>query len=136
MSAVDGSAALTPAPDGTAAQDAEEEEYERTHRETATPPDELRAALTTDVADAHGAQDALRRWLQSIPARHAEVFQMTQEVFSDQQIADTLGITERSVHSYRALALKRLRELAASSGHKGESIELELRLPEQRVASG
>ncbi|GID26858.1 RNA polymerase sigma factor [Paractinoplanes brasiliensis] len=91
-------------------------EHTRSRREAATAPHELPATSTADVADSHGAQDALNRWLQRIPPRHAEVFQMTQEVFTDQQIADTLGIAERSVHHYRALALKRLRELAAADG--------------------
>lgn len=91
-------------------------EHARALREAATAPHELPAAPSVDIADSHGARDALRRWLQRMPPRLAEVFQMVQEGFSDQRIASTLGIAERSVQCYHALARKRLRELAEEDG--------------------
>ncbi|MFG1757980.1 RNA polymerase sigma factor [Micromonospora echinofusca] len=92
-------------------------DHQRRQRETAVAPEDLPPAPHPDIADVWEAQEALRTWLHQLPSRHAEVFQMSREGFSNQEIARALGLTENSVRSYKVAARKRLRELAEEAGY-------------------
>ena len=92
-------------------------EYERLQREAAMAPEALPPVPQPDVADVWGAQDLLRGWLQQLPPRHAEVFQMSREGFSNREIAAVLGIAEISVRSYKAAAKGQLRRMAERAGY-------------------
>jgi len=91
-------------------------DHERRQREAVVAPEDLPPSPQSDIADAWEAQETLRGWLNQLPARHAEVFQMSQEGFCNQEIANILGLTENSVRSYKTAAKKRLRELAEDAG--------------------
>ncbi|MEU8259465.1 RNA polymerase sigma factor [Micromonospora sp. NPDC048999] len=90
---------------------------ERRQREAPVAPEDLPPEPHPDIADVWAAQEALRAWLHQLPSRHAEVFQMSREGFSNQEIARVLGLTENSVRSYKVAARKRLRELAEAAGY-------------------
>ncbi|WP_247669388.1 RNA polymerase sigma factor [Micromonospora sp. H61] len=92
-------------------------ELHRRQREAAVAPEDLPPAPHTDIADAWEAQETLRTWLHHLPSRHAEVFQMSREGFSNQEIARILGLAETSIRSYKLAAKKRLRELAEEAGY-------------------
>ncbi|MCZ7440381.1 sigma-70 family RNA polymerase sigma factor [Micromonospora sp. WMMC241] len=88
----------------------------RRHREAAVAPEDLPPAPHSDIADVWEAQETLRAWLRQLPARHAEVFQMSREGFSNREISRILGLAETSVRSYKAAARKGLGELAERAG--------------------
>lgn len=92
-------------------------EWQRRQREAAVAPEDLPPAPHSDIADAWEAQETLRVWLHQLPSRHAEVFQMSREGFSNQEIARVLGLAENSVRSYKLAAKRRLRELAEEAGY-------------------
>jgi RNA polymerase sigma factor (sigma-70 family) len=92
-------------------------ERDRIHRESATAPEDLPPKPQPGPTDSWEAQDLLRGWLQQLPPRHAEVFQMSREGFSNQEIAFVLGLAEISVRSYKASARKQLRQLAETAGY-------------------
>lgn len=92
-------------------------ELQRRQREAAVAPEDLPPAPHTDIADAWEAQETLRTWLHHLPSRQAEVFQMSREGFSNQEIARILGLAETSIRSYKLAARKRLRELAEEAGY-------------------
>ncbi|MFC8847716.1 MULTISPECIES: RNA polymerase sigma factor [unclassified Micromonospora] len=92
---------------------------QRHQREAVMAPEDLPAVPHSNMADAWEAQETLRGWLHQIPARHAEVFQMAREGFSNQEIARILGLTENSVRSYKVAARRGLRELAEEAGYTG-----------------
>ncbi|WBB73454.1 sigma-70 family RNA polymerase sigma factor [Micromonospora sp. WMMD1128] len=89
---------------------------DRRQREAAVAPEDLPPAPHSDIADVWEAQETLRAWLRQLPARHAEVFQMSREGFSNQEIARILGLTENSVRCYKAAAKRGLGELAEEAG--------------------
>ncbi|MEE3919240.1 sigma factor-like helix-turn-helix DNA-binding protein [Micromonospora sp. BRA006-A] len=91
-------------------------DHDRRQREAAVAPEDLPPSSHSDIADVWEAQETLRGWLHQLPARHAEVFQMSREGFSNQEIAGILGLTENSVRSYKTAARKRLGELAEEAG--------------------
>ncbi|MBB5111015.1 sigma-70 family RNA polymerase sigma factor [Micromonospora echinospora] len=91
-------------------------DHDRRQREAAVAPEDLPPSSHSDIADAWEAQETLRGWLHQLPVRHAEVFQMSKEGFSNQEIARILGLTENSVRSYKAAAKKGLCELAEKAG--------------------
>ncbi|MGY4908705.1 RNA polymerase sigma factor [Micromonospora aurantiaca (nom. illeg.)] len=91
-------------------------DHDRRQREAAVAPEDLPPSSHSDIADVWEAQETLRGWLHQLPARHAEVFQMSREGFSNQEIASILGLTENSVRSYKTAAKKRLGELAEEAG--------------------
>ncbi|GGO17535.1 RNA polymerase sigma factor [Micromonospora parathelypteridis] len=93
-------------------------ELHRRQREAAVAPEDLPPAPHIDIADAWEAQETLRTWLHHLPSRQAEVFQMSREGFSNQEIARFLGLAENSVRSYKQAAKKRLRELAEEAGYR------------------
>lgn len=92
-------------------------ERQRRQREAAVAPEDLPPAPHPGVADVWEAQETLRGWLQQLPSRHAEVFQMDREGFSNREIARLLGLAENSVRSYKLAAKRRLRELAGEAGY-------------------
>jgi RNA polymerase sigma factor (sigma-70 family) len=92
-------------------------ERDRIRREAAMAPEDLPPKPHSEPADAWEAQEILRGWLQQLPPRHAEVFQMSREGFSNQEIALVLGLAEISVRSYKASARKQLRRLAETAGY-------------------
>lgn len=92
-------------------------ERQRRQREAAVAPEDLPPVRHSDVADAWEAQETLRAWLHRLPSRHAEVFQMSREGFSNQEIARILGLADNSVRSYKQAAKRRLRELANEDGY-------------------
>ncbi|MFJ8579036.1 RNA polymerase sigma factor [Micromonospora sp. NPDC093277] len=92
-------------------------ERQRRQREAAVAPEDLPPAPHPDIADVWEAQETLRTWLHQLPSRHAEVFQMSREGFSNQEIARVLGLAENSVRSYKLAARRRLRELAEEAGY-------------------
>ncbi|MGX4657356.1 RNA polymerase sigma factor [Micromonospora sp. SCSIO 07396] len=92
---------------------------QRRQREAAVAPEDLPPTPHPDIADVWEAQDALRTWLHQLPARHAEVFQLAREGFTNPEIARLLGLTENSVRSYKVAARRRLRELAEEAGYPG-----------------
>jgi RNA polymerase sigma factor (sigma-70 family) len=92
-------------------------EHDRRQREAATPPEHLPAGPQSDLADAWEAQEMLRSWLQQLPPRQAEVFQMAREGFSNNEIARILGLADISVRRYKAAAKQRLRQLAEETGY-------------------
>ena len=92
-------------------------EYDRRQRETATPPEDLREGSQADLADAWAAQETLRGWLQQLPPRQAEVFQMAREGFSNKDIAHILGLADISVRRYKVAAKQHLRQLAEQAGY-------------------
>ena len=73
--------------------------------------------------DAFEAQEQLWAWLQNLRPRQVEVFKMTRLGFTNAEIARTLGVGDWSVRSYKAAALKRLRELAEEDGYGGDDRE-------------
>ncbi|GAB3056256.1 RNA polymerase sigma factor [Micromonospora schwarzwaldensis] len=89
---------------------------ERRQREAAVAPEDLPPAPHSDIADEWEAQETLRSWLLQLPARHAEVFQMHREGFSNREISRILGLTENSVRCYKAAAKRGLGELAEKAG--------------------
>ncbi|MEV0006034.1 sigma-70 family RNA polymerase sigma factor [Micromonospora sp. NPDC050980] len=89
---------------------------DRRQREAAVPPEDLPPAPHSDIADEWEAQETLRAWLLQLPARHAEVFQMSREGFSNREISRILGLTENSVRCYKAAAKRGLGELAEKAG--------------------
>jgi len=92
-------------------------EHQRRLREAAVAPEDLPPTPRhADIADTWEAQDALRAWLHQLPPRQAEVFQMTREGFSNQEVALILGLAETSVRFYKAAAKRRLRESAEAAG--------------------
>jgi RNA polymerase sigma factor (sigma-70 family) len=94
-------------------------EHDRRKREAAMPPDDLPPGPQASLADAWEAQETLRSWLQQLPPRAAEVFQMSREGFSNDEIARILGLADNSVRSYKASALQQLRQLAKAAGYQG-----------------
>ncbi|GAA2703314.1 RNA polymerase sigma factor [Actinoplanes palleronii] len=92
-------------------------EHDRRQRERAMPPEDLPPEAKPDIADAWEAQETLRTWLQQLPARQAEVFQMSREGFSNQEIARILGLADISVRRYKAAARQHLRQLAEQAGY-------------------
>ncbi|MEU4620790.1 RNA polymerase sigma factor [Actinoplanes sp. NPDC023801] len=92
-------------------------EQDRRQREAAPLPDEVPVGPQSDLADAWEAEELLRGWLQQLPPRHAEVFQMSREGFSNQEIARALGLTDNSVRSYKVAARQQLRQLAERAGY-------------------
>ncbi|WP_431905601.1 RNA polymerase sigma factor [Micromonospora carbonacea] len=94
-------------------------DHQRHLREAAMAPEDLPTTPHSNIADVWEAQELLRGWLHRLPARHAEVFQMAQEGFSNQEIARVLGLTENSVRSYKVAARRGLRELAEEAGYVG-----------------
>ncbi|MFI6129671.1 RNA polymerase sigma factor [Micromonospora sp. NPDC051141] len=92
---------------------------QRCQREAAMAPEDLPPVPRSNIADVWEAQETLRGWLHQLPTRHAEVFQMAQEGFSNQEIARILGLTENSVRSYKVAARRGLRELAEEAGYTG-----------------
>jgi RNA polymerase sigma-70 factor (ECF subfamily) len=93
-------------------------ERDRIRREAAMAPEDLPPKPQPEPTDAWEAQDILRGWLQQLPPRPAQVFQMSREGFSNQEIALVLGLAEISVRSYKAAARKQLRQLAETAGYK------------------
>ena len=91
-------------------------EQSRRQREAARAPENLPPVPQPGPADAWEAQDLLRGWLHQLPPRHAEVFQMDREGFSNEDIARLLGLADISVRSYKAAAKSRLRQLAEAAG--------------------
>jgi RNA polymerase sigma factor (sigma-70 family) len=94
-------------------------EHDRRQREAAMPPDDLPPGPQANLADAWEAQETLRSWLQQLPPRAAEVFQMSREGFSNDEIARILGLADNSVRSYKTSALQQLRQLAKADGYQG-----------------
>ncbi|GLW33000.1 RNA polymerase sigma factor [Actinoplanes regularis] len=92
-------------------------EHDRRQREAVMPPEVLPVGTHSDLTDAWEAQETLRGWLQQLPARHAEVFQMSREGFSNQEIARILGLADNSVRSYKVAARQQLRQLAEEAGY-------------------
>jgi len=92
-------------------------EHTRIFRESATAPEDLPPKSQPEPTDSWEAQDMLRGWLQQLPRRHALVFQMSREGFSNQEIALVLGLAETSVRSYKASAKSQLRQLAETAGY-------------------
>ncbi|MEU8220452.1 RNA polymerase sigma factor [Micromonospora taraxaci] len=92
-------------------------ELQRRQRESAVAPEDLPPAPHTDISDAWEARETLRTWLHHLPLRQAEVFQLSREGFSNQDIARLLSLAENSVRSYKLAARKRLRELAEEAGY-------------------
>lgn len=92
-------------------------EQTRILRESATAPEDLPPKPQSVPTDSWEAQDMLRDWLQQLPPRHAVVFQMSREGFSNQEIALILGLAELSVRSYKASAKRQLRQLAETAGY-------------------
>lgn len=92
-------------------------EHDRLQRVTAMAPEELPPSDLPELADAWEVQETLRGWLQQLPPRHAEVFQMSREGFSNQEIALVLGLADISVRSYKTAAKRQLRELAEKAGY-------------------
>lgn len=92
-------------------------EQTRILRESATAPENLPPKPHAVPTDSWEAQDMLRGWLQQLPPRHALVFQMSREGFSNQEIALVLGLAEISVRSYKASAKRHLRQLAETAGY-------------------
>jgi RNA polymerase sigma factor (sigma-70 family) len=92
-------------------------ERDRRRRETATRPEGLDRAARQDPTEAWEAQDILRDWLQQLPPRQAEVFQMDRAGFSNREIALILGIADISVRSYKVAARQHLRRLAEAAGY-------------------
>lgn len=92
-------------------------EWQRRQREAAVAPENLPPTPHSDITNAWEAQETLRVWLHQLPSRHAEVFQMSHEGFSNKEIARVLGLTENSVRSYKLAAKRRLRELAEKAGY-------------------
>ncbi|WP_309238578.1 RNA polymerase sigma factor [Actinoplanes aureus] len=80
-------------------------------------PEDLPPAPQQDLADAWEAQETLRGWLQQLPPRHAEVFQMSREGFSNLEIARILGLADTSVRGYKTAARRQLRQLAEQAGY-------------------
>ncbi len=91
--------------------------YGRFRREEATAPESLPPVPQSDLADVWEAQETLQRWLQQLPPRHADVFQMSCEGFSNREIAAILGLADISVRSYKAAAKRELRQLAEQDGY-------------------
>ena len=95
-------------------------EYRRLERQAGTAPQDLPSTAQADPADDWEAQQLLWDLLRRIPPRHAEVFVMSQEGFTNHDIARILGLAEMSVRSYKAAAIKRLKELAGED-EEGDS---------------
>ncbi|GAA0562379.1 hypothetical protein GCM10010172_51990 [Paractinoplanes ferrugineus] len=93
-------------------------EHDRGRRETATAPEDLPTGAQPSLADTWEAQETYRGWLQQLPPRHAEVFQMSRHGFSNEEIARTLGLADTSVRHYKAAANRQLRQLAEQAGYK------------------
>jgi RNA polymerase sigma factor (sigma-70 family) len=92
-------------------------EHDRRRREAAVPPEDLPPGPQQNLADAWEAQETLRGWLQRLPPRHAEVFQMSREGFSNHEIAHILGLADTSVRGYKTAARRQLRQLAEEAGY-------------------
>jgi len=98
-----------------------EQERQRTRvRRESTATRDLPSVTSGVPGDAYEAQELLRAWLQKLPPRQAEVFQLVRLGFTNAEIARTLGLGEWSVRSYKSQALKRLRELAEEAGYGGD----------------
>jgi RNA polymerase sigma factor (sigma-70 family) len=87
--------------------------------ESVTAPQDLPPVALNDPAGAWVDGENQRYWLLQLPARPAEVFAMSLEGFKNAEIARILGLTEMSVRSYKATAVRRLRELAREIGEQG-----------------
>jgi RNA polymerase sigma factor (sigma-70 family) len=92
-------------------------EHGRCQRETAMAPEDLPAGSQPNLTDRWEAQELLRGWLQQLPPRQAEVFQMSRHGFSNDEIARTLGLADASVRHYKAAANRQLRQLAEQAGY-------------------
>ncbi|WP_328341054.1 RNA polymerase sigma factor [Micromonospora sp. NBC_00421] len=101
----------------TTARNKIRKDRQRRQRETAVAPEDLPPAPDSDIADVWEARETLRNWLHQLPSRHAEVFQMSREGFSNLEIARILGLTENSVRTYKVAARRKLRELAEKAGY-------------------
>ncbi|WP_433796852.1 RNA polymerase sigma factor [Actinoplanes sp. CA-252034] len=91
-------------------------EQARRQRHAALTPEHLPQVAQPDPGDAWEAQELLRGWLHQLPPRHAEVFQMSCDGYSNDDIARILGVADVSVRSYKAAARSRLRQLAEADG--------------------
>lgn len=77
------------------------------------PAERLVAAAPADPREAH---DLLLTWLRRLPGRHAAVFALHYDGWSDAEIARILCIADNTVRSYKTAARRRLQELAKEAG--------------------
>lgn len=96
-------------------------EWARLRRQATHTIEDVPPASLAEHADAWEAQEMLRGWLQQLPPRHAEVFQMSQEGFDNSDIARILCLADTSVRSYKTAAKRRMRELAQEAGFTAPS---------------
>jgi RNA polymerase sigma factor (sigma-70 family) len=93
-------------------------EYDRRQRETVMAPEDLPVRAPSTVTDTWEAREMVSAWVRQLPPRHAEVFQMAREGFSNDEIARMCGLADISVRSYKAAALRQLRQLAEEDGYR------------------
>jgi RNA polymerase sigma-70 factor (ECF subfamily) len=89
----------------------------RRRRHDTAPLDEVPTArLAAPPADPREAHDELLSWLQRLPSRHAAVFALHYDGWSDLEIARILCLADNTVRSYKAAARRRLQTLAREAG--------------------
>lgn len=80
--------------------------------QTALPvPDPAAASTPEEVFDAEVLGTHLRRWIDALPPRRREAFQLSRfEGLSHQEIAQVMNLTPRTVTNHIMLALQHLRD--------------------------
>ncbi|MEJ3744081.1 RNA polymerase sigma factor [Actinomycetes bacterium KLBMP 9797] len=90
----------------------------RRRRHATASLDEVPAGLLAAPATSQEARDLRDSWLRRLPPRQAEVFAMSEDGWTDREIAEILAIAYNTVRAYKQEARQRLERLAAEAGFR------------------